>query len=79
MDDIEAALADDVSGVVIAMPAETHYDLTRRALKAGKAVFVEKPSALTDGGSGFAMLQVLGTAQRSLMLMLNSEPVSIRG
>ena len=47
VDDIEAVLAGDVRGVVIATPAETHYDLTRRALEAGKDVFVEKPLALT--------------------------------
>ena len=42
----------DVQGVVIATPAETHYDLARRALEAGKDVFVEKQLALTyeEGG-----------------------------
>jgi len=36
----------DIDGVVIATPAETHYELTMRALAAGKDVFVEKPLAL---------------------------------
>ena len=36
-----------VAGVVIATPAETHYDLTRQALLAGKDVLCEKPLALT--------------------------------
>lgn len=41
-------LADpDVDGVVIASPAFTHTDLVVRAAQAGKAVFVEKPMALT--------------------------------
>jgi predicted dehydrogenase len=41
-------LADDsVRAVVIATPVSTHYDLARRALSAGKHVFVEKPPALT--------------------------------
>jgi len=47
VDDIEAVLAGDARGVVIATPAETHYELTHRALEAGKDVFVEKPLALT--------------------------------
>lgn len=44
---VDAVLDSPVSGVVIATPAETHYDLVKRALKAGKDVFVEKPLALT--------------------------------
>jgi predicted dehydrogenase len=45
--DLDKALFADVDGVVIATPAETHYDLTRQALIAGKDVLVEKPLALT--------------------------------
>jgi UDP-2-acetamido-3-amino-2,3-dideoxy-glucuronate N-acetyltransferase len=37
---------DDIRGVVIATPAETHFALAREALLAGKHVFVEKPLAL---------------------------------
>lgn len=41
-------LADpDIDGVIIASPAFTHTDLVVRAAQAGKAVFVEKPMALT--------------------------------
>ncbi len=36
----------DIRGVVISTPAFSHYDLTVRALKAGKDVLVEKPLAL---------------------------------
>lgn len=44
----EDCLADaDVSAVVIATPAVSHFELARSALKAGKDVFVEKPLALT--------------------------------
>jgi UDP-2-acetamido-3-amino-2,3-dideoxy-glucuronate N-acetyltransferase len=44
----EDALADArVRAVVIATPAVTHYDLARKALNAGKDVFIEKPLALT--------------------------------
>jgi len=35
-----------IGAVVIAAPAATHHDLCRRALEAGKDVFVEKPLAL---------------------------------
>src|SRR5262249_16571776 len=39
----------DVEAVVIATPVPPHYDLARRALLAGKHVFVEKPPALRAG------------------------------
>ena len=45
--DIQDAFESEVDGVVIATPAETHYELARAALEAGKDVFVEKPLALT--------------------------------
>lgn len=45
-DSISAALESDVTGVVIATPAETHYDLAKQVLDAGKDVFVEKPMTL---------------------------------
>ena len=41
-------LADpEVSGVIIATPAGTHFQLAKEALLAGKHVFVEKPLATT--------------------------------
>jgi len=36
----------DIEGVVIATPAETHFTMAREALLAGKHVFIEKPMAL---------------------------------
>ncbi len=53
--DVETCLAlnhvlseEDIRGLVIATPAETHFTLTREALLAGKHVFVEKPLSLTE-------------------------------
>jgi UDP-2-acetamido-3-amino-2,3-dideoxy-glucuronate N-acetyltransferase len=37
---------DEISGIVIALPAELHFDFARKALLHGKDVFVEKPLAL---------------------------------
>jgi len=43
---VDQALSDpDVTGVVIATPAGTHFQLAKEALLAGKHVFVEKPLA----------------------------------
>lgn len=41
----------EIRGIVVATPAPTHYELTMRALDAGKDVLVEKPLSLkaTDG------------------------------
>jgi len=42
----EQVLSDsEVQAVLIATPAETHFNLAKRALEAGKHVFVEKPLA----------------------------------
>ena len=45
--EIQQVLVSDVTAVVIATPAETHYELGKQALAAGKDVFIEKPLALT--------------------------------
>jgi UDP-2-acetamido-3-amino-2,3-dideoxy-glucuronate N-acetyltransferase len=39
---------DEIKGVVIATPAETHYTLAREALLAGKHIYVEKPLVLDE-------------------------------
>jgi predicted dehydrogenase len=45
--DVEAVLADgEIDAVIVATPAPTHYDVARRALDAGKHVYVEKPMTL---------------------------------
>jgi predicted dehydrogenase len=45
--DLDELLGDDgLDAVVIATPVPTHYELAKRALEAGKHVFVEKPPAM---------------------------------
>jgi predicted dehydrogenase len=66
-DDFDAMLADDaLLGIVVATPVPTHYDLARRALAAGKHVFVEKPPAMRAS----EMEELVALAEeRSLVLM----------
>lgn len=46
LDSSEAVLADpEVTGIIIATPAGTHFQLAKEAILAGKHVFVEKPLA----------------------------------
>jgi UDP-2-acetamido-3-amino-2,3-dideoxy-glucuronate N-acetyltransferase len=64
----EVVLQDpDIDAIVIATPAETHFDLARNALQAGKHVFVEKPLALIV--SEAQILKQLAVAE-SLKLMV---------
>jgi len=60
-------LADEsVEAVVVATPVPTHYELARRALEAGKHVFVEKPPAMR----GAEMEELCELAEdRDLVLM----------
>jgi predicted dehydrogenase len=62
----EVLEAPDVDAVVVATPVPTHAALARRALAAGKHVFVEKPMAL--GGSEAEALVALAE-ERGLVLM----------
>ena len=65
--DPDAVFASDVSGVVIATPAETHHALVKAALLAGKDVFVEKPLALTYE-QGAELVRIAEENQRILMV-----------
>ncbi len=59
-------LASDVDGVVVATPAETHFDLVKQALEADKDVFVEKPLAMTyDQGA-----RLVETAERHHRILM---------
>jgi predicted dehydrogenase len=66
-DRFEDLLEDDsLQAVVIATPVPTHYELTRRALNAGKHVFVEKPPALS-GAEADELVAIAG--ERGLVLL----------
>lgn len=64
---LEDVLSSDVSGIVIATPAETHYELARQSLLAGKDVFVEKPLALTYE-QGASLLRLAEESKAILMV-----------
>jgi len=44
--DLKQIWSSDIESVIIATPIQTHYELTKEALLAGKNVYVEKPLAL---------------------------------
>jgi UDP-2-acetamido-3-amino-2,3-dideoxy-glucuronate N-acetyltransferase len=69
----------DISGIVIATPAETHYTLAREVLLAGKHVFVEKPMALREE-EGQELISIAREKQRVLMVghLLQYHPVFVR-
>ena len=65
---IDDILADEaIPAVVIATPAETHADLVRRALLAGKDVFVEKPLCL-NSAEGRELVELAAREQKILMV-----------
>lgn len=77
--DLEQVLASDVDGVVIATPAETHFELATRALNAGKDVLVEKPLAL-HYHQGIRLQTLAQRLRRVLMVghVLEYHPAIIR-
>jgi predicted dehydrogenase len=77
--DLREVLRAGVQGVVIATPAETHFELTAQALEAGKDVMVEKPLALTYE-QGARLVRLAGERQRILMVghVLEYHPAVMR-
>lgn len=67
---------DDIDGVVIASPAETHFGVAREALLAGKHVFVEKPLVLVESEAE-ELISLANDANRVLMVghLLQYHPV----
>jgi predicted dehydrogenase len=66
-DDIDTLLSGPEPAVAIATPAETHFAIARRALHAGKDVFVEKPLALTPAEGG-ELVRLAAEGSRILMV-----------
>lgn len=70
---------DDIHAVAIATPAATHYDMVKRALQAGKDVFVEKPLAM-NVAQGAELVQLARERKRILMVghLLRYHPAVVR-
>ena len=78
------ALADvmkrkDIEGVIISTPAETHFNLAREALLAGKNVLVEKPLVLHEK-EAVELIELAAAKKRVLMVghLLQYHPVFMR-
>jgi predicted dehydrogenase len=57
----------EIDGIVLATPAETHFTLCRQALESGKDVLVEKPLALYYE-EGVQLVQLAEATRRLLMV-----------
>jgi myo-inositol 2-dehydrogenase/D-chiro-inositol 1-dehydrogenase len=70
-DGLDALLADAlIDAVMICSPTDTHADFIERAVRAGKAVFCEKPVDL-DSARIRACLKVVEKTKRPLMIGFN--------
>lgn len=70
--DADAVLADDtVDAVFVVTRHHSHAELTCRALRAGKAVFVEKPLALSDSELSEVLETIEATGNDRLMVGFN--------
>ncbi len=67
---------DDITGIVIATPAETHYNLAREALLADKHVYVEKP-LVREEAHAEELIAIAGERGKTLMVghLLQYHPV----
>ncbi len=70
---------DDVDGIVIATPAETHFSIAREALLAGKHVYVEKPIVLQES-EGNTLIELADKNNVKLMVghLLQYHPAFIK-
>jgi UDP-2-acetamido-3-amino-2,3-dideoxy-glucuronate N-acetyltransferase len=58
---------DDIDGVAISTPSETHFELARESLLAGKHVFVEVPFVLNET-EGRKLIEIAEDKNRVLMV-----------
>ncbi|MFA7318054.1 MAG: Gfo/Idh/MocA family oxidoreductase [Sulfuricella sp.] len=63
----EALSAPEIKGIAIATPAETHGNLIREAILAGKDVYVEKPLCLSEN-EGRELIQ-LATEKKQILMV----------
>ncbi len=75
----DALARPEIAGLVIATPAETHFNLAREALLAGKHLFVEKPLVL-DENQGRELIGIAQEKGRVLMVghLLQYHPAFIK-
>ena len=79
-DNFDDILGDDqIQGIALATPAESHANLAIQAMRAGKDVFVEKPMALSTSDAE-AMKKVALETDRILMVghLLEYHPAVLR-
>ncbi|WP_461208434.1 Gfo/Idh/MocA family oxidoreductase [Desulfocurvus sp. DL9XJH121] len=75
----EVLSRDEIRGVVVATPAETHYAIAKEALLAGRHVYVEKPLVL-DEAEGAELIALAESRGLTLMVghLLHYHPVFVR-
>ena len=76
---VDVLSRDDIEGVVIATPAETHFSIARESLLSGKHVYVEKPLVLQEE-EGQELIELARINHRVLMVghLLQYHPVFVR-
>ncbi|HYA39662.1 MAG TPA: Gfo/Idh/MocA family oxidoreductase [Syntrophobacteraceae bacterium] len=84
--DVETCMAlneilsnDQIAGVAVATPAETHFDIAREVLLSGKHVYVEKPLVL-DEREGEELIDIAENSGLRLMVghLLQYHPAFVR-
>lgn len=63
----EVLASQEIEKVVIATPAATHFHLAKKAIEAGKHVYVEKPLCLSIS-DGQELIEIAKSKQRTLMV-----------